>query len=378
MSDAARHFNESLSVSRKNSVSVDTKSAQAHRQYEFDVIRALAIIGVVAVHSLILISNSTSRPLQLLFIGSQTLFFIGNPLFFLMSGHFNIRAYDTKEKLTHFWYARAKGIIIPVACYLVIRSIYNVLMYEGIQNIGNVPRYFLKNLLLKEGFTATEYWFIYVLIGYLLMTPFVSKGLNTLTPFAQKSLLIIGLAYQTAATLFTNLGYQFSLSLPISGFFFVFCIGAFVNTLFCERKYRIILYICGIGTYLLDCYLILRGYNINAQDTSPLFIITALAVYVFLLNACANIKENRLISFIARHSFGVYLCHMMVLIPTAQYLETYTDTSVLKVGGCVILCIFVLIVSLVFSVLVNKALVTPAQRLMDAIKETLNKRTRLN
>lgn len=60
------------------------------RLYKYDFVRAVAILFVVAVHSLYFVDQSNPACLWIYWT-LLTLFLTGNALFFLMSGKFNLR-----------------------------------------------------------------------------------------------------------------------------------------------------------------------------------------------------------------------------------------------------------------------------------------------
>ena len=80
----------------------------AGRQYAYDVVRVVAMTFVVAVHSLVVIDQS-STILFLVFAVGQAVFFTANALFFMLSGKFNMRERETPTDLARYYVRRFRG-----------------------------------------------------------------------------------------------------------------------------------------------------------------------------------------------------------------------------------------------------------------------------
>ena len=157
------------------------------------------------------------------------------------------------------------------------------------------------------------------------------------------------------------------------GFWFAYLIGPFVEELFAEATRRRILMLAGVLAPFATLAAVLYGYSSGAFDTSPFYLITYVGLYCLLLWLGDRIAPSlrRPISFCAKHSFTVYMIHMMVLIPLsaavpklygAASLVEHVGLSVVTVATCVLL-----------SALLDTLLIKPLQRLFDILAQKLAK-----
>lgn len=334
------------------------------RKYEFDAIRFVAISFVVLVHSLVVIGSEAGHIAQWYRLGAQTLFFTGNALFFLMSGHFNLRPAKEGDTIWSFYSSKLRNIVLPALLVFVGRSLLD---WHASGGPGSFAHVLAHNLLSSQGYASIEYWFVYALLGYLVVSPFVRRIFSELSAAERRAFLVMGLVYQAYVTLSANLGHETAFSLPISGFFFVYCLGAFadgeVSGGVCCRW----LVPLGAVCLLLSVLLIHWGYGEHAQDTSPLFIVASLGLYAALLRAFRGRKANALVILVARHSFSVYLLHMMVLVPLSRLPQLQGLRGGWAIAGSLLLATVVFGVSLALSIILDETVVKAAKAAYDRL-----------
>lgn len=249
--------------------------------------------------------------------------------------------------------------MLPIIIVFLIRAFYE--LYPSI-TISGYLKYFVKNF--SFGFASTEYWFVFALFGYLLVAPFLAHAFAKMTRFEQKAFLFIGLAFNLLTVIAENAGYAFKWGYLFSGFSFTFCLGQYIESYFTTRGKHLLAIaapICLLATVLLS----IAGMTANAQDVSPLFTILSIGVYALLLHFGEKMEPRKLISFIAKHSFSIYLIHMMILMPLEHFLPT--------IGGIQSLLIFIAVTLFVFTTstiaaaLLDKAIIDPAKVLFDKL-----------
>ena len=326
------------------------------RLYKYDFVRTVAIIFVVAVHSLYFVDQSSTACLWI-YWALQSLFFTGNALFFLLSGKFNLREKTDDAGVKKFYYNKIRNIMLPIVIVFLIRTFYN--LYPDITALG-FAKAFVKNFSFE--FASTEYWFVFSLIGCIVVAPFLAHAFAKLSRFEQKVFLAIGLGFNLLAIIAGNAGYAFKWGYLFTGFSFAFCLGQYIESFFTPRNNRVLAVaapLCLIATVLLIDY----GMRTNVQDISPIFTILSLGVYALLLFLGGKMKPSKFVSFIAKHSFSIYLVHMMILLPLEGVLPILSGKWSLLMFAGVTMLVFAISTGVAF--VLDKAVIDPAKNLFD-------------
>lgn len=333
--------------------------ADSQRLFSYDLVRAVAIIFVVAVHSLTVVDDL--NPLCSWYIWTcQMVFFTGNALFFLLSGKFNLRERKTDVAFSSFYVKKVQTILVPILIIFFIRTLYELFPNWSLPEIVKA---FAVNTVY--GFNNMEYWFMYSLVGFLLVAPFLARAVTGLSKLQIKYFLAIGFGYNAVLFVLDNMGIPFGWSYLFSGFAFAFLLGPMIETVVdTDCKYHILLALGG-ASLAISVLLISMGYRENVYDTSPLYTVLAMAIYMFLLRLGNRIKQNKALSFIAKHSFSIYLVHMMVLHPVFQFAPMLAGPFSILVHIGFTATVF--IASLALAVLIDKVLLDPAKSLFGRL-----------
>ena len=326
------------------------------RLYKYDFVRTVAIFFVVAVHSLYFVDQSSMACLWI-YWALQSLFFTGNALFFLLSGKFNLRERTDDVGVKKFYYNKIRNIMLPIVIVFLIRTFYN--LYPDITALG-FAKAFVKNFSFE--FASTEYWFVFSLVGCIIVAPFLAHAFAKLNRFEQKVFLAIGLGFNLLVIIAGNTGYAFKWGYLFSGFSFVFCLGQYIESFFTPRNNRI-LAVAAPLCLIVTVFLIDYGMRTNVQDISPIFTILSLGVYASLLFLGDKMNPSKFVSFIAKHSFSIYLVHMMILLPLEGVLPILSGKwSLLMLAG-VTLLVFAASTGVAF--VLDKVVIDPAKNLFD-------------
>ena len=337
------------------------------RQFKYDFVRFVAMTWVIGVHALTVVD--TGRRLGSWYVVlCQAIFFTANAIFFMLSGKFNL-VRRNGEDWRGFYVRKARGILLPVLVLFLIRTGYDMW-----PNLGT-PLHFLKTFVFNflENFGHREYWFIFQLLSMLVVTPFLVPVVESLNSAKKKLLFVLCFVWFAVSFFMTNWGHTFGYTFLFWGFWFAYLIGPFVEELFAEATRRRILMLAGVLAPFATLAAVLYGYSSGAFDTSPFYQITYVGLYCLLLWLGDRIAPSlrRPISFCAKHSFTVYMIHMMVLIPLsaavpklygAASLVEHVGLSVVTVATCVLL-----------SALLDTLLIKPLQRLFDILAQKLAK-----
>lgn len=338
-----------------------------NRLYAYDIVRVVAMTFVVAVHSLVALDTS-SHPMFLLFAACQVVFFTANALFFMLSGKFNLRERKDDAGLRQYYLKRFRGFMIPIIILFLIRTIYN--LYPHFGSIANIGKEYVKNSL--GAFSSMEYWFVFTLFGFLIVAPFIAPIFSRMTAFSKKVFLGIGLGYNLLTIIAQNLGLDFSWGYLFSGFALAFFLGAFIEGLFTSPKSRKILYVASIASVVITVWMHQEGLTQGIHDISPFYTILAIGIYIFLLNAFKSAKPSRVVSFIAEHSFSVYLVHMMFLLPIQSILPPLTGIATIPLYLAVVAAVLAL--SLLCAIVIDALLIKPTQKLFDRVTGMIRNR----
>lgn len=336
---------------------------------EYDLVRALAMVGVIAVHSLAIIDTSTHKG-ALFELGGQALFFTANALFFMLSGKFNLKEVDD-DHLSSYYLRKCRGILIPTLTYFLVRTFYDRVSMGGGGEFWLVS--FVKNSLWR--YNGIEYWFIFTLVSFLAVVPFLAPVFARPSAAKRRLFLCLGFTYLAALYVLTNRGHNFAWGFVFGGFLFPFCLGPSIEWLFASRDQRHVLYVCGAAAWVLSVFLMYRyGWMSGAFGSSPLYMVLSIALYLGILGfgrRHASLCSSAPVTFVARHSFGVYLTHMMILLPLRDWFFAWQPVSP-YVGYLPFTCV-VFVAALAAAFVVDSLLVTPAQRLFDHAVSALQK-----
>jgi len=139
---------------------------------EFDILRGFAIWIVVFAHNAfyqIQSFNSASLELAFTFLN---FFSVAMPIFFFITGYFSVRV--ARRNTKHFILSRLRLIGIP---YLVWSTFYILMEYFLRDTINFYRSFSLQDIIgyYLLGNAVDEYYFIFVLVIFYLLTPFLVK-----------------------------------------------------------------------------------------------------------------------------------------------------------------------------------------------------------
>ena len=330
------------------------------RIFGYDLVRAVAMFFVVAVHCRVVVDTGTTVGL-LWFIACGTVFLSGNALFFIMSGKFNLRERDGEGALKGFYRSKARNILVPVLVYFAIRSVFD--LRGDLQSVGQVASYFVHGTL--SDFAGTEYWFVFTLCGFLLVAPFLARMFAHMPDSEAKAFIGIGIGFNAVLTVLDNMGIGFSWSYLLSGFAFAFCLGVLIDRFGGNSRVRKALKLLALVCFFVNVAVQYAGFSTYAVEVSPLYTVMAVGIYVALLDLGEKIPRFRLVSFVAKHSFGIYLCHMMVLYAIQPFFMFDQGISTIAVHGLFAVVVFA--ASTVLAWLIDSTAVKGAKALFDAV-----------
>ena len=334
-----------------------SKTAKKSRIVYFDVLRAIAPLAIIAIHVL----DPIYRQPEIDYYGadyfwSHTILACMRwavPIFIMMSGAIFLnpdRKFDLK---THY----RKYVLRIFAAYIVWSVVYAVGLSLTMDGTG-----YEKQVVFLEHVFGSHYnhlWYLIMLIGLYVMVPVLRK--ITADRGLMRYFLLLGVIICFAlplvadycrivmeASSHTNSLIMGSLKGLVNGISYLagkmplnyliyFVLGYYLATEEFSIKKRYCFYAVGVGALLVNIFLSpIRGqllgmsldadvYSADLQNIN--FLSLALSVAVFVL-ARYMLKEDKrgiskIVTFMAKHSFGVYLIHY-ALISFVLYQFIYT------------------------------------------------------
>ena len=294
----------------------------------FDVLRAIAPIFVVFIHAVVTFrpQNTTNHVIQE--FGRWAV-----PIFFMISGALLInpkKKFDTKT----FYLKNIKRLVV---CLFAWSAIY-ALLYTFCNPDRTTSMAYSLSFGIAGGYSY-HMWFMYALIAAYIMMPlmrYICADKKMLRYVLFVGLIIclglplVGLSGRILAKWTGNqllMGYAEGgflvekVSSRLSSFTMLFYLplGYYLSTEQFEKKMRWFIYALGIAGFIVELMWIQVGEQLFgvAEATTisflPVFCVSS-AIFLATRNLFQNRKKiPRILSFMAKHSFGVYLGHLVVL-----------------------------------------------------------------
>ena len=292
------------------------------RDINLDIIRCVAMFMVIMVHTMGNLAVFAEPYNKMWYVSEITnsVVFACNGLFFLLSGYLIL---DKNISDMKAFYLR-KSIKIGISFFIIsfvyyLRTLYfggNLTIVLVLKNISDFIMQFL------TGNISSHFWFMYYLIGAYTMSPFLGKMVRNLTDDELKKFTIVCFGLQTFITTisFTKWSFyhQAFLTFGIINWMFYFLLGYTIKRLVPTKKIKsytlMIAFIAALIIVMLEKRFI-SVTNPYIDTQSPTMIITTIAIFLLLRDyvKISSDKLRRIINYLAKHSFTVYMMHIIVL-----------------------------------------------------------------
>tara|TARA_B100000963_G_C22537922_1_gene630734 strand:- start:200 stop:1219 length:1020 start_codon:yes stop_codon:yes gene_type:complete len=279
----------------------------------YDLLRGLAIIGVVAIHSTRIgyTFDDTSIDFNVTVFWRQMINF-SVPMFIAISGYFLAnKETNSKESYLKFIKKQIPRVLIPYLLWSVL--------YLGISYLRGASL----SSLVYQLFTftsSTPFYFIILIIEYYLLLPILQK---LATP---KGLIISALVSSLSCILIFYFRYYTNVQLPIfvvgsaPSWLIFFVLGIYLrnNAIKLNNRTLIFLLILGLGLSLFETYTLYHFFNdignsVTAVKVSSFVYSTFLILFAFK-NADRNFSKTKMLAYFGEISFGIYLSHMFFMM----------------------------------------------------------------
>ena len=313
-----------------------------NRNYSLDVIRALAIICVVANHSIELLfpfdykTNGVELFCDMSFTYQVFQFVVftmgrlGVPLFFMLTGYLLVtREYDTKEKIIKFYRRNFLGLVLVWYVWILLYNTYFAIFGQKQFVIQDV----LSELFLIRQVPLTHTWFMNEIITIYAIIPVLSyflKKVGHIQEFVVGILLLSAInsyfgGIQHVGFFVTKLMY---VAYVIAGYYFS------VAKEPPRKLFSISLFIIGfmaiVGWQIYGYHHFSKPSNI--WYTNPFLYIVSLSLSSMLfMHKWEKGRLSYYIETISSISFGIYLLHIPVMEVTISKLPSFAGATIFNV-----------------------------------------------
>lgn len=323
------------------------------RIYAYDLMRAVAIIMVVAVHC---IPEGTSNAAHVYSAFMKALLFPCNAIFFLMSGMFNLKE-SNLENPSRYYFHKIRNILLPALIYMLINTVYDMVRQPGPFHPEALLRTFAVNAF--SSYTNAIFWFVMSIFGMLLVAPFLARSFEHMDEKTAKGFLALLVIFSGLNLLGVCWGTGFGWPWPLSVFFSLFLLGPATNRI--KKGNERIAAIVFLSCVVVSTILILNGVPHHpVNDNTPFYLIAGISLFVLLRDFGSRLKANKAVQTLSKYSFSIYMCHLLALPYITSILPPMT-----KPLAHLVLTASTLAVAMVVSVAVDNVVVKPLQRLID-------------
>lgn len=329
------------------------------RQSNFDLLRIISTLTVVAFH----VSKSVANDTNISLVGFNICSLINIitrfsvPCFVMLSGAFilnNERNADYKHFYAKSFYKIGIPLIIFSFLMLIISEVSAVLKGTG---------YIEPVLSLLKG-EFNNYWFMFMLVGLYFLVPIIIRIKNTISKkcYTIGSFVWLLVAMISQLTSTYSVSWAFGIIFSFVGYFLV---GNVIYENMSRIKFKGLYFIFAIICYALlfvfrDSTLFIKHYeNAHSSWFCPLIIISSICVFI----AFGGIKIKTNLGKLSGYTYVIYLLHTKVytvllllfekFIPsvTGNYIVYITIVTIL---AFIISCVGAMIYDSLWSLLEKK------------------------
>lgn len=331
---------------------------QKEREFEYDAMRMIAAVAVIAIHS----SSMCGADIDIfsfqrtVLTGYCVLCFFSVPLFFMISGHFCL---DTEHgNDAKYIFKKILRLVTAFLFWSLIYAIENSLTADSLRSSWKQ--------ILFEFFTGEYHmWFLFAIVCLYLITPL-------LKPIAVddklcKYFLLLFFTFQLLLPAISNIPHigilideflkktQMKFVIGYSGYYLL---GSFLSKRTLSKKTAIICYALGIIGAVYSVVAVLRASrSVGFVDITLAEYLTwnvaaeTIAIFVFISRRFKN-KSCKVITFISKYSFGIYLSHPLILwiFSLIGFMPDFINPLV----GVPVVTASATVISLLFSMLLRK------------------------
>lgn len=336
------------------------------RNVSLDTIRIISFIFVISIHT-------SPKPLEENALFSSiflALLYTCNSNFYMMSGELNLRKkIENLKDYKNYYLNKVISILFPYVVITFFLTLLNI-TDDGNRDFSFITYVKTVYINFMSSNTAVHLWFLYPLMGLLLMSPFLAKLFAKMKNEELHIMFAIAIAWNFISVYMTkDIGIDFAYSGWLwNGWPIAFFAGYYSSRVIsCTNRKK--WYFAGFVSYLITVLgkWLIPDYYKYVYDLAPAYVIFTMTLYSFLKDAI-KIRQNCvqvIISFLAKHSFMAYMIHARVIqwsssrfmnadaeIPAIYFFPRVTVTFIL---------------SMIIAVIVDVCIMNPVQKLLRNI-----------
>ena len=296
------------------------------------------------------------------------LFLTCNGMFYMLSGKFALQEKcETSKEYFWYYYKKIWGLVVPIVLYMLLRYSHDA-NYTFLNSgfwIG-----FIQHLL--SNYSSIEYWYLYFLVGNILLAPFMGKALQNTSNFGLCIFLFIGLFFNAMYTYMPLFGLTWSWKYPLESWTLYFYLGFVVDRIIVTKKQKVAVFIVGLLSICVSLIQIYAGKANNIYDLAPTF--TCISCMMYMLLKSISIKNNimqTILLFVSKHSFVIYMVHMIVLNSVVA-IRPMNDN--LYIEYLITTTFIILIISLAIGFIFDGVIVIPLKKGMFKLAKRIENR----
>lgn len=323
---------------------IQEKTTNNGRLYILDVIRSVAIFLVVLNHGIEITYGFYPDAMNVLPLGEKIYAFsgfmlgrLGVPLFLMLSGFLLLpRKYD-HQGILRFYKKNLLPLLLTWEIWVLLYAIYLGLRNGTGFDVGQ----YLKSAFFLGEIDLSHTWYVPTIIGIYLFLPFVAIALQKVNWKIVLCISAVVFVYVFVVpklgilqgTIFENISYTV-LNLNYSGgFCSLYLVSGYYAAvksdrirMFFRKKGRIfaaILAFAALFAVMVALLVIVfqKGIMFHAFYDFPLVLIMGILVFVLFLQIPGKGRGSKAFMEISKASFGIYLIHLLILLPLFDLLR---------------------------------------------------------
>ncbi len=289
----------------------------SEHKYEYDYLRTLAALCVIAEHS---VCEAYTPNVSLGDPGYSTLRVIlalslcCNVLYVMLSGALLLA--PREESLKDFYIKRMGKVLIPTVSYFLLYALMGYEKEAFANGIGDGVRSILKGLATGRSEYMPHMWLVYVIIGLYIFAPFLRIVVAKISEGQLFGLIVAGFIFNCLTTYFPIFGITFGIETPIAGWIGVFLLGYYMTTEHSKKRFGlfVILGIIGLVVTFLMIYFRYDLLYYTSNWTPNMWLIGAGVFAVFTRFKKIFGRKNIIIASISKYNFSIMLIHVLLLL----------------------------------------------------------------
>lgn len=269
------------------------------RDSRYDLIRSIAIILIVFIHSMGMITGVAPAgwsPIRVEYALLKAVISPGVHLFILLSGALLL---GKEEPVWVFYRKRLRRILVPFLLWSAVLYVLTGLTTEGFDWKHCLPDFGWK--LLTNGIHGT-YWFVYMILGLYLITPLLRFICRTKAGCT--SLLLLSVAAYGVYLAFPSLSWLSN----------VICLIDYV------AGYWLVRYLRGSRPLIFLAVVVLVGsflgeflQRVLTENNYPFEVLLAAAIFFLLVHTAREPRLSPAFQLLGDCSLGIYLSHCIFI-----------------------------------------------------------------